>query len=54
MKTDLRERGMKDVYWIHLIQNRNTWQALVNIVLNLWVPKQGEEILTSLTQVILI
>jgi len=24
--------------WIHLVQDRNRWQALVNIVMNLWVP----------------
>jgi hypothetical protein len=27
-----------DVDWIHWAQNRDRWQALVNTVMNLWVP----------------
>jgi hypothetical protein len=29
------ERGLD---WIHLAQNRDWWQALVKMVINLWVP----------------
>jgi hypothetical protein len=29
---------MGDVDWICLAKDRNTWRALVNLVLNLWVP----------------
>jgi hypothetical protein len=29
---------MGDVDWIGLAQDRNRWRALVNSVLNLWVP----------------
>jgi hypothetical protein len=38
IKIDLRERGFGDVDWIHLAQDRDTWRALVNTMLNLWVP----------------
>jgi hypothetical protein len=35
---DLGEVGWVDVDWIGLAQDRNRWRALVNSVLNLWVP----------------
>jgi hypothetical protein len=35
---DLGEVGWSDVDWIGLAQDRNRWRALVNSVLNLWVP----------------
>jgi hypothetical protein len=38
IKTYLREIGFGDVYWIHLAQDRDTWRALVNTVMNLRVP----------------
>jgi hypothetical protein len=37
-RTDLGEIGWEDVDWIHLAQDRNQWQALVNTVINFWVP----------------
>jgi hypothetical protein len=37
IKIDLREIGFGDVYWIHLAQDRDRWQALVNTVMNLRV-----------------
>jgi hypothetical protein len=27
--------------WIYLAQDRDKWQAAVNVVMNLWVPKNG-------------
>jgi hypothetical protein len=36
IKTDIREIGFGN--WIHLTQDRDTWPALVNTVMNLWVP----------------
>jgi hypothetical protein len=33
---DLREIGWEGVDWIHVAQDRDQWQALVNMVMNLW------------------
>jgi hypothetical protein len=38
IRMDLREIGFGDVDWIHLAQDRDTWRAAVNTVMNLWVP----------------
>jgi hypothetical protein len=38
MRMALREKGWKTVDWIHLTQDREQWQALVNTVMNLLVP----------------
>jgi hypothetical protein len=38
IKMDLRERGFGDVDWIHLVQDRDRWRALVNTVMNFRVP----------------
>jgi hypothetical protein len=35
---DLRGIGFEGVDWIHLTQDRDQWEALVNTVTNLWVP----------------
>jgi hypothetical protein len=37
-KMDLREIGWDGVDWIDMAQDRYQWRALVNTVLNLWVP----------------
>jgi hypothetical protein len=37
-KIDLRETGWDGMDWIDLAENRNQWRALVNVVMNLWVP----------------
>jgi hypothetical protein len=33
----LREIGWEGVGWIHLAQDRDQWQTLVNAVMTLWV-----------------
>jgi hypothetical protein len=38
IKLDLREIGWDGVDWIYLAQDRDQWRALVNAVMNLWVP----------------
>jgi hypothetical protein len=38
VRMDLGEIGWGDVDWIGLAQDRDRWRALVNSVLNLWVP----------------
>jgi hypothetical protein len=37
IKIDLREIGFNDD-WIHLVQNRDQWQAPVNMIMNLQFP----------------
>jgi hypothetical protein len=38
IKMHLREIEWGGVDWIHLAQDRDEWRALVNTVMNLWVP----------------
>jgi hypothetical protein len=35
---DLTEIGWDGMDWIDLAQERDQWMALVNTVMNLWVP----------------
>jgi hypothetical protein len=38
IKMDLKHTGCEDVGWIHLNQDREKWQALVNMVMSLQIP----------------
>jgi hypothetical protein len=38
IKMDLREIGFGEIDWIHLAHCRDRWWAIVNTVMNLWVP----------------
>jgi hypothetical protein len=38
IKMNQREIGFGNVDWIHWAQDRDRWRALVNTVMNLWVP----------------
>jgi len=38
IKMDLQEVGCGGVDWINLAVDRDRWRALVNTVMNLWVP----------------
>jgi hypothetical protein len=35
---DLREIGWDGMDWIDMVHNRAQWSALMNTVINLWVP----------------
>jgi len=35
---DLTELGCEDVNWIHLAQDRDQWQGVMNAVMNLQIP----------------
>jgi len=37
IKTNPQEVGCVAMDWIELAQDRDRWQALVNVVMNLWV-----------------
>jgi hypothetical protein len=38
IRMDLRVTRSESVEWMHMAQDRNQWQALVNSVMNFWVP----------------
>ena len=38
IKMDLEEVGCGGMDWIDVVQDRDRWRALVNVVMNLWVP----------------
>jgi hypothetical protein len=38
IKMDLREMGWGGVVLVDLAQDRDQWRALVNMLINLWVP----------------
>jgi hypothetical protein len=46
---DLREIESGGMDWIDLAQDRDQWRALVNMVMNLWVPLYAGKFLSSST-----
>jgi len=38
IKIYLKEIGCEGVDWNQVAQNRVQWQAVVNVILNLWIP----------------
>jgi hypothetical protein len=45
IRIDLRETEV--VHWMHLAQDRDQWQDLVNMVMNLCIPKKVGNFLTG-------
>jgi hypothetical protein len=46
IRMDLREAGWESMGWVHMAQDRDQWQALVNTVMNLQVPQRVGNFLT--------
>jgi len=47
IKMDLQEVGWEGMDWIDPSQDRDRWRALVHAVMNLWVPQNAANFLTS-------
>jgi hypothetical protein len=47
IKTDLREIGRSRTNCIYLAQDRDRWRAVVNMVMNVWVPKNVGKFFSS-------
>jgi ribosome biogenesis protein Nip4 len=47
IRMDLREIGWGSVDWMHLAQDKDQWQALMNMIMNLWVPYKAGNFVTS-------
>jgi len=47
IKMDLQKVGCGGINWIKLALDRDRWQALVDTVMNLQVPKKAVNFLTS-------
>jgi hypothetical protein len=47
IKMDLQEVGWEGVVWMDMAQDRNRWRALVNAVMNLRIPQNAGNFLTS-------
>jgi hypothetical protein len=43
---DVRKIGWEVVDWMHLAQDMDEWWAVVNIVMNFWVPQKAGNFLT--------
>jgi len=47
IRMDLREVSWEGVDWIHLTQDRDQWQAVVNTVMDLLVPQKARNFSAS-------
>jgi hypothetical protein len=47
IKMDLQEVGWGDIDWIELAEDRDRWWTLLNVIMNLQVPQNAGNFLTS-------
>ena len=47
IKMDYQEMGCGNTDWMELCQERDRWRALVNAVMNLWIPLNAGNFFTS-------
>jgi hypothetical protein len=47
IKMDLQELGCAGIEWTELAQDRERWRVLANAIMNLWVPQNAGNFLTS-------
>jgi hypothetical protein len=49
IKIDLRRIGWGGMDWVDLAQDGDQWRALVNTVMDVWVPQNSGKFLSSCT-----
>jgi hypothetical protein len=47
IKMDFQEVRREGMDWIDLAQDRESWRTLVSAVMNLWLPQNAGNLLTS-------
>jgi len=50
IKMNLRENERKGVSWMHVVQGKDHWPAIVNTIMKFWGSIKGEKFLDSLSE----